>query len=57
MLAGNFLADLIRTLWTYVIIFCGQFTEDVAIYRGEYTRNETRGNWYLRQLYGSSNLE
>ena len=57
VLAGNFLANLIRNLWTYVIIFCGHFTEGVAIYREEDTLNETRGDWYLRQLSGSSNLE
>ena len=56
MLTGNFAANLIRNLWTYVIIFCGHFTDGVAIYREEDTRNETRGDWYLRQLSGSSNL-
>ena len=56
VLAGNFCANLIRNLWTYVVIFCGHFTEGVAIYREEDTRNETRGDWYLRQLSGSSNL-
>lgn len=56
VLAGNFAANLIRNLWTYVVIFCGHFTEGVAIYREEDTRNETRGDWYLRQLAGSSNL-
>ena len=56
VLAGNFAANLIRNLWTYLIIFCGHFTEGVAIYREEDTRNETRGDWYLRQLSGSSNL-
>jgi NADPH-dependent stearoyl-CoA 9-desaturase len=56
VLAGNFLANLLRNLWTYVIIFCGHFTEGVAIYREEETRHETRGDWYLRQLSGSSNL-
>jgi NADPH-dependent stearoyl-CoA 9-desaturase len=56
VLAGNLLANLIRNLWTYVIIFCGHFTEGVAIYREEDCRNETRGDWYLRQLSGSSNL-
>ena len=40
-----------------MIIFCGHFTEGVAIYREVDTRNETRGDWYLRQLSGSSNLE
>ena len=56
VLAGNFCANLIRNLWTYVVIFCGHFTEGVAIYRPEDTLNETRGDWYLRQLSGSSNL-
>ena len=56
VLAGNFAANLIRNLWTYVVIFCGHFTEGVAIYREEETRNETRADWYIRQLTGSSNL-
>lgn len=57
VLAGNFSANLIRNLWTYLIIFCGHFTDGVALYREEDTRNETRGDWYIRQLGGSSNLE
>lgn len=56
VLAGNAVANLIRNLWTYVVIFCGHFTEHVAIYRPEDCLNETRGDWYLRQLAGSSNL-
>jgi linoleoyl-CoA desaturase len=56
VLAGNFAANLIRNLWTYVVIFCGHFTEHVTIYRQEDCLNETRGDWYLRQLAGSSNL-
>ena len=57
VLAGNFAANLTRNLWTYTVIFCGHFTEGVAIYREEDTRNETRGDWYIRQITGSSNLE
>ena len=56
VLAGNFAANLLRNLWTYLIIFCGHFTEGVAIYREEDTRFETRGDWYIRQISGSSNL-
>ena len=56
VLAGNFAANLIRNLWTYLVIFCGHFTEGVAIYREEDCQNETRSDWYLRQLAGSSNL-
>lgn len=53
---GNMAANLIRNLWTYLIIFCGHFTEGVAVYREQDTLNETRGDWYLRQITGSSNL-
>ncbi|MBI3230428.1 MAG: fatty acid desaturase, partial [Burkholderiales bacterium] len=35
VLLGNFCANLLRNLWTYLIIFCGHFTEGVAIYREE----------------------
>jgi fatty acid desaturase len=56
VLAGNAAANLLRNLWTYLVIFCGHFTEGVAIYRPEDCENETRGDWYLRQLAGSSNL-
>jgi len=56
VLAGNLAANLLRNLWTYLIIFCGHFTEGVSIYREEDTRNETRGDWYIRQISGSSNL-
>jgi linoleoyl-CoA desaturase len=38
------------------VIFCGHFTEGVAIYREADCKNETRGDWYIRQLTGSSNL-
>jgi linoleoyl-CoA desaturase len=54
---GNLVANGLRALWTYVIIFCGHFTEKVRIYSKEETANETRGDWYLRQLHGSSNVE
>ena len=56
VLAGNFTANLIRNVWTYLVIFCGHFTEHVTMYRQEDCQNETRGDWYLRQLAGSSNL-
>lgn len=57
VLAGNALANLIRNLWTFTVIFCGHFTERVAVFPPEVLEGETRGQWYLRQLRGSSNLE
>lgn len=56
VLAGNFIANLIRNIWAYAIIFCGHFTDNVDMYTPEECENESRGQWYLRQLHGSSNL-
>ncbi|KJV31352.1 fatty acid desaturase family protein [Luteibacter yeojuensis] len=56
VLLGNLVANGLRNVWTYVIIFCGHFTADAEVFPKEVLRNETRGHWYLRQLRGSSNL-
>ncbi len=56
VLLGNVVANLIRNVWTNVIIFCGHFTENVKTYSKQEVENETRGAWYLRQMQGSSNL-
>ena len=56
VLAGNALANLIRNLWTFTVIFCGHFTEQAAVFSKESVIGENRGHWYLRQLRGSSNL-
>ncbi len=57
VLAGNFLANLGRNVWSFAIIFCGHFPDGVRVYREEETRGESRGAWYLRQLSGSANFE
>lgn len=55
VLTGNIAANTIRDLWTFGIIFCGHFTEDAEMF-ADNIENETRGEWYLRQLRGSGNL-
>lgn len=57
VLLGNLLANLIRNLWTNAIIFCGHFTRDAHVYMRAEVQDESRGQWYLRQIQGSSNLE
>ncbi len=57
ILGGNFVANLIRNLWANIIIFCGHFTEEVHTFNEEECVNESRGQWYYRQILGSSNLE
>ena len=56
VLAGNLVANLLRNLWTFLVIFCGHFTEKAAVFSPDVLQGETRGHWYLRQLRGSSNL-
>lgn len=53
---GNGLANLGRNLWASTIIFCGHFTEDAQTFRQEDCETESRGQWYYRQLLGSSNF-
>ena len=56
VLLGNLVANGMRNVWTYVVIFCGHFTTDAETFPKESIRNESRGHWYLRQLRGSSNI-
>jgi fatty acid desaturase len=55
-LAGNATANLVRNLWSFGIIFCGHFPSGVATFTEEETAQETRGQWYLRQMLGSANI-
>lgn len=56
VLLGNALANVIRNLWTFVVIFCGHFTEGVHTFDAELVAGEPKGHWYMRQILGSSNL-
>ncbi len=56
VLAGNATANLVRNLWSFTIIFCGHFPDGTEVFAEDQTENETRGEWYYRQLLGSANL-
>jgi fatty acid desaturase len=53
---GNATANLVRNVWAFNIIFCGHFPADVETFTMEETEDESRGQWYLRQLLGSANI-
>ena len=55
-MAGNFFGNIVRNIWAAAIIFCGHFTEDVYTFDKKSIVGETRGQWYLRQILGSSNI-
>jgi len=54
--AGNAAANVVRNVWAFSIIFCGHFPGDVESFTEEETENESRGQWYLRQILGSANI-
>ncbi|MFF0814484.1 fatty acid desaturase family protein [Rhodococcus sp. NPDC003318] len=56
-LLGNASANLVRNVWAFSIIFCGHFPSGVQSFTREETAEETRGEWYVRQMLGSANIE
>jgi len=53
---GNATANLVRNVWAFNIIFCGHFPAGVATFSQEECEDESRGQWYHRQLLGSANI-
>jgi fatty acid desaturase len=56
VLCGNILGNVIRNVWAWAIIFCGHFTEHIYTFSRTSIEGETKGQWYLRQILGSSNI-
>ncbi len=56
VLTGNAVANVIRNIWSSAVIFNGHFTEDAETFEQDNTALETRAEWYLRQIRGSSNF-
>ena len=57
VMAANAVANLIRNIWSFTIIFCGHFPAEVHTFPKHVCENETQGHWYYRQLLGSANIE
>ena len=53
---ANAIANLSRNLWSYMIIFCGHFPDGALHFTEEEIEDETRAEWYLRQVLGSANF-
>lgn len=56
-LTGNMAANLIRNCWAFAIIFCGHFSADVEMFDESTLDNESKGDWYIRQIKGSGNIQ
>ncbi len=55
--AGNLSANLIRNCWAFLVIFCGHFPDGVEMYPEGHGQHESEGEWFLRQIRGSANVE
>jgi fatty acid desaturase len=65
-LTGNAIANLVRNVWAFNIIFCGHFPSGAETFTEEECldfedartgeRSESRGHWYYRQVLGSANI-
>ncbi|KUI44958.1 fatty acid desaturase [Mycobacterium sp. IS-1590] len=56
-LAANAVANLLRNLWAYVVIFCGHFPDGAEKFTADAIENESRADWYLRQMLGAANFK
>lgn len=57
LIAGaNAVANIMRNIWTFIIIFCGHFPAGVHVFTLDQVDGETRARWYIRQLLGSANI-
>jgi fatty acid desaturase len=59
-LTGNAIANLVRNVWAFNIIFCGHFPSGAETFTEEECQDqdgeESRGHWYYRQVLGSANI-
>jgi linoleoyl-CoA desaturase len=55
-MSANVTANLMRNLWSYMIIFCGHFPDGAVHFTEEEIEDETRAEWYLRQILGAANF-
>ena len=56
-LTANVVANIIRNVWSYAIIFCGHFPDQTYTFTEEEVKDESKGAWYLRQLVGAANID
>src|SRR6476619_2696572 len=56
-LGANAVANLLRNLWAYVVIFCGHFPDGAEKFTADVLDNESKGEWYLRQMLGAANFK
>jgi len=56
-LVADAVANLLRNLWAYLVIFCGHFPDGTQMFSPDVLQTETRAEWYLRQMLGAANFK
>ena len=54
---ANLIANVARNAWVHTIVFMGHIPDGAETFSEAQIVGETRGEWYVRQLIGSCNLE
>ncbi|MDQ6778344.1 MAG: acyl-CoA desaturase [Actinomycetota bacterium] len=54
---ANLIANVARNVWVHTIVFMGHLPEGAETFTEAQAADETRGQWYVRQLVGSCNLD
>jgi fatty acid desaturase len=55
-LSANVAANVLRNLWAYAVIFCGHFPDGAEKFTVGALDQESKPDWYLRQMLGSANF-
>jgi NADPH-dependent stearoyl-CoA 9-desaturase len=56
-LGANAAANILRNLWAYAVIFCGHFPDGAEKFTPEALDDESKSDWYLRQMLGTANFK
>lgn len=52
----NVVANGLRNVWAYAVIVCGHFADGAEKFTPSVLENETKPEWYLRQMLGTANF-
>ena len=56
-LTANVVANLIRNVWSYLIIFCNHFPDGALVFDEAQLEHEDGAEWYLRQCFAAANFD
>jgi NADPH-dependent stearoyl-CoA 9-desaturase len=57
VLGSNVVANGLRNAWAYIVIVCGHFADGAEKFNESVLENETKPEWYLRQMLGTANFQ